>query len=79
MRVELPESATADEAAAIVAAVDAHLSSTGDDEAESTWDGARFRFAGRIETLQDRRVRVPDGAPTDAWSAAGRTDRMARR
>ena len=33
-------------------------------------------FAGRVESIQGRSVRVPEGAPTDAWAAAGRTDRF---
>jgi len=81
--VDIPEDASEDEAAAIVAAVGAHVR---DREAaaaaaaaaseEETWDGEKWSFAGRVEALQGRTVRVPDGAPTDAWSAAGRTDRF---
>ncbi|WP_336359755.1 acc operon protein [Haladaptatus sp. ZSTT2] len=74
------DDANADEAAAIAAAIGAHLhdrgvaaASKGDDE---TWDGKRWTFAGRMETLQQRTVRVPSRAPTNAWAAAGRTDRM---
>ncbi|ESS06128.1 MAG: hypothetical protein A07HB70_01676 [uncultured archaeon A07HB70] len=70
-----------DEAAAAVAAVYAHLRAERAAAAASgrtgeTWDGERWRFAGRAETLRGRTVRVPDGAPTDRWTAAGRTDRL---
>ncbi|QLG62734.1 acc operon protein [Halorarum salinum] len=81
-RLSVPDSADDDEAAAIAAAVGAHLR---DREAaaaeaaaagEETWDGKRWAFAGRTRSLQGRVERVPDGAPTDAWTAAGRTDRF---
>lgn len=79
--VRLPDDASPAEAAAIAAAVNAHLraeaaAAAADDRGE-TWDGRRWAFSGRLDGLQGRRgVRVPDGAPTDPWSAAGRTDRM---
>lgn len=79
-RLTLPPDADEREAAAIAAAVGAHLrdqevaaAAAGEEE---TWDGARWSFAGRVERLQGRTVRVPRTAPTDAWSAAGRTDRF---
>jgi hypothetical protein len=78
-RVSVPADATSEEAAAIVAAIGAHLraeAATGAEESEETWHGRRWEFAGRIDRLQNRQVRVPDGAPTDGWSAAGRTDRF---
>ncbi len=76
--LDVPDSASEAEAAAIAAALCSHLraqEAEADDEAP-TWDGERWTFAGRIETTQGRRVRVPDGAPTDRWAAAGRTDRF---
>ncbi|WP_254425886.1 hypothetical protein [Haloprofundus sp. MHR1] len=79
----IPADADADEAAAIAAVVGAHLrdqqaaaAAAAASESEETWDGSRWRFAGRVDALQGRTVRVPDGAPTDAWTAAGRTDRF---
>lgn len=77
----IPASADDREAAAIAAAVSAHLR---DQEAAAaaaaagaeTWDGKRWAFAGRIASLQPCSKRVPDGAPTDAWTASGRTDRF---
>lgn len=76
----IPDDASREEAAAIVAALGAHL---GDQEraaaesgAEETWDGKRWAFAGRIAALQGRQVRVPSNAPTDGWAASGRTDRF---
>lgn len=81
----IPSDANDEQAAAIVAAVAAHLrdqeaiaiaaANAGDGGVES-WEGDRWNFTGRIEALQDRTIRVPDGAPTDRWSAAGRTDRF---
>lgn len=79
------DDATPDEAAAIAAVVDTYLRTerTGehadrDDRAEDeeSWAGRRWSFAGRIEHIQRRRVRVPSNAPSDPWTAAGRTDRF---
>jgi len=80
--VDLPANATAEEAAAISAAISAHLQAeaaalAAAEEHEETWDGRRWAFTGRLAGLQGRRgVRVPDGAPTDGWAAAGRTGRF---
>ena len=78
MRVDVPDDADDEEAAAIAAAVRAHVSA--DDDGEATddrgWEGLRWRFRGRVNALQRRRVRVPTEAPRDAWTAAGRTDRL---
>ncbi|MFC6988977.1 acc operon protein [Haloplanus sp. GCM10025708] len=81
--LDVPDDADDAEAAAIAAAVGAHLrdrraaavAAEGADEGE-TWDGERWSFAGRMESLQGRSIRIPEGAPTDAWAAAGRTDRF---
>ncbi|MFB6072983.1 MAG: acc operon protein [Halobacterium sp.] len=79
--LSIPEDASDEEAAAIAAAVSAHLArleaeaAAGEDGAE-TWDGEKWSFAGRVEALGVRGVRVPDGAPRDAWSAAGRRERF---
>lgn len=80
-RLDLPDSASRREAAAIAAAVGAHLraealAAEADGEAGTGWDGRRWTFAGRVSGLQGRRsARVPREAPTDGWAAAGRTDR----
>jgi ribulose 1,5-bisphosphate carboxylase large subunit-like protein len=81
-RLTLPDDADASEAAAIVAAVGAHMrdqeaaaAAAAEEEADS-WAGKRWSFTGRVEALQARTVRVRDGTPTDAWTAAGRTDRL---
>ena len=79
--LDLPEHAEEDEAAAIAAAISAHLTDLARAAAAAAaeddgWDGRRWAFAGRIESLTRQSVRVPDGAPTDPWSAAGRRDRM---
>ncbi len=83
MTVEIPSTdpdPDDDEAAAIVAAVHAHLraervAATTVESEEETWDGERWTFAGRVEALRGRTVRVPDGTPTDRWTAAARVDR----
>ena len=80
--VEIPPTATEEEAAAILAAVGAHIrdreaaAAAAAASAEPTWEGDRFTFAGRIEQTQGRSVRVPTEAPRNAWTAAGRTDRF---
>ena len=80
-RLRVPETASSAEAAAIAAVVGAHLrdqqaaaAAEGDGE-EPTWDGERFAFAGRLSGLGLGERRVPENAPTDRWTAAGRTDR----
>lgn len=79
--LSIPADANDAEAAAIAAAVGAHLTdleraaaAAGDDEA--SWPGRKWAYAGRLENVQGRSERVPDGAPTDAWAASGRTDRF---
>jgi acetyl-CoA/propionyl-CoA carboxylase, PccX subunit len=79
--VEIPADADTEEAAAIVAAIGAHLhdqalAAAAAAEAEETWDDRRWAFAGRVRAQQRRDVRVPRDAPTDPWTAAGRTDRF---
>jgi hypothetical protein len=80
--IDVPDSATPEEAAAITAAVGAYLDagrngSGGDQRDESDgWDGDRWRFRNRIKALQSRSVRPSRGAPTDPWRAAGRTERF---
>ncbi|PSQ43701.1 acc operon protein [Halobacteriales archaeon SW_5_68_122] len=76
--MDIPDDADNEEAAAIAAAVRAHVSADDDEETASDrgWEGLRWRFRGRVDALQRRRVRVPTEAPRDAWTAAGRTDRL---
>jgi hypothetical protein len=82
LALSVPDSADREEAAAIAAAVCAHLH---DEEAAAAaaaegedpgWMGRRWAFAGTVELTQAQRVRVPTDAPTDAWAASGRTDRF---
>ena len=82
-RVTLPGDATPEEAAAIAVAVGTHLreqraAAAAAEEAgdEVVWADRRWRFAGRLEALGDEGTRAPEGAPTDWWTAAGRTDRF---
>jgi hypothetical protein len=85
--LSIPEHADDAEAAAIAAAVAAHLrdgergprgaaaaAAAADDNPD--WEGKRWSFAGRVDRLQNRSVRVPVDAPTDPWTAAGRADRF---
>lgn len=80
-RLQLPATATAAEAAAIVATLGAHLrdqqaaAAAENEDEEQDWDGKRFGFAGRLDALGLDGGRVPQNAPTDRWTAAGRTDR----
>lgn len=80
--LSVPDDADDAEAAAIAAAVAAHIrdgelaaAAAASDDAE-TWDGKRWAFAGRLEGVSGRSGRVPDGAPTNAWAAAARADRF---
>ena len=82
--LDLPDDAADDEAAAIAVAVAAHLrdqeaaaaAAAAAAEADDGWTGKRWTFAGRLESVRGRRGRVPAGAPTDPWAAAGRSDRF---
>jgi len=83
-RLVIPAEANASEAAAIAAAVGAHVTdrraAAAAEAAASTdgetWDGKRFQFAGRVDGLTGRSTRVPRDAPTDEWTATGRLDRF---
>jgi hypothetical protein len=79
--IDVPDDASDEEAAAIAAAVSAHISrleaeAVASEDGEATWDGDRWAFAGRIAGLDGHVRRVPTGAPRDAWTAAGRRDRF---
>lgn len=81
--LDIPAEAGPDEAAAIAAAVSAHLGAleaaavaAAADDDEDSWEGMKWTMAGRIRQLQHRTERIPNGAPRDAWTAAGRTDRF---
>ncbi|MFC7059705.1 acc operon protein [Halovenus salina] len=81
--LSVPENASPAQAAAIAAAVGAHLrdqrvaaAAAADTDDEESWDGERFAFAGRLEATTGRGDRVPRDAPTDRWTAAGRRDRF---
>ncbi|MFB6296458.1 MAG: acc operon protein [Halobacteriales archaeon] len=83
-RLDIPNAATPEEAAAIAAAIDAYLSeeaaavaageAAGD--GTETWEGERWRFAGRLEALGGRPARAPADAPRDPWRAAERSKRF---
>jgi hypothetical protein len=80
MTLHVPSDADPEEAAAIAAAVGAHVreleaaAAAAETDADD-WTGERWTFAGRVEGLSGRSVRPPDGAPRDPWTAAGRADR----
>ena len=79
--ISIPETASEEEAAAIAAAIGAHvrdleLAAAAAATDEKTWDGKRWSFAGRLKSQQSRDAKVPLNAPIDPWSAAGRTDRF---
>ncbi|RDZ63559.1 acc operon protein [Haloferax sp. Atlit-12N] len=81
--LSIPDDADAEEAAAIAAAVGAHLhdqsvaaAAAAADDGEETWNEERWRYAGRLESVTGCSRRVPSGAPTDAWAASGRVDRF---
>lgn len=82
VELDIPDTADEEEAAAIAAAIGAHLHdhalavAAAAASEEETWDGKRWAFGGRMRAQQHRYARVPRDAPTDAWSAAGRTDRF---
>jgi hypothetical protein len=84
MDLTIPDDASDEEAAAIAAAVQSHVSALAaaaeaaseDDDETDDWTDRKWAFAGRVESLGGRSVRVPDGAPADAWSAAGRRERF---
>ncbi|MGM0398006.1 MAG: acc operon protein [Halobacteriota archaeon] len=76
----IPDAADVEEAAAIAAAIGAHLNDR--DRAAATtdetpsWHGREWAFAGKLERTTACSRRVPKTAPTDPWSAAGRSDRF---
>jgi len=83
VELTLPPSADRHEAAAIAAAVGAKLhdeavaaAAAAAEDDGAGWEGRRWAFAGKVELTQEQRVRVPTGAPTDAWATSGRTDRF---
>ncbi|AUX08988.1 hypothetical protein AArcSl_1357 [Halalkaliarchaeum desulfuricum] len=84
MQLHIPEDASDEEAAAIAAAIGAHLrdraaAAAAAADSEPTWDDKRWAFAGRIEGLGTRGARdfrLREGTPTDPWTASGRRDRF---
>jgi hypothetical protein len=76
------ESAESDEAAAVAAAIGAHLrdqaaaAAAADGEEPPDWSGRKWAYADRLDRDRGRGVRVADGTPVDPWAAAGRADRL---
>ncbi|MCU4752052.1 hypothetical protein OB919_08650 [Halobacteria archaeon AArc-curdl1] len=79
--LDLPDDASTEEAAAIIAAIGAHLTdleqaAAATDDREETWDGKRWAYAGRLRAQRGHAARVPKRAPTNPWLAASRADRF---
>jgi hypothetical protein len=79
--ISLPPDATDAEAAAIAAAIGAHLrdrevAAAHAGSEEDTWEGQRWAFDGKLSNRGGSFRRVPLDAPTDPWTAAGRRDRF---
>ena len=82
--LHVPPAATREEAAAIAAAIGAHLrdqevaaaaaAAASASGAAESWDGRHFKYAGRLETVTGTARRVPRNAPTDGWTTAGRLE-----
>ncbi len=76
----LPERATNEEAAAIAAAIGAHLQDRAAAAAATADDDGRveepWTLVGRIEASGGTASHVPAEAPTDAWTVAARQDRL---
>jgi hypothetical protein len=82
--LHVPPAATREEAAAIAAAIGAHLrdqevaaataAAASASGAAESWDGTRFQYAGRMEAVTGTARRVPRNAPTDGWTTAGRLE-----
>ncbi len=76
-KLHIPPDASPEEAAALAAAIDAHLAVTGSDEGADdgeTGNGRRWRLQSRIETVTGCSGRVPRQAPVDMWRAANRME-----
>lgn len=79
--LSLPDDASDAEAAAIAAAIGAHLrdrelAAVRGESEEETWQGKQWAFAGKLDGCGGSTRRVPLDAPTDPWTAAGRSDRL---
>lgn len=76
----LPKRATDEEAAAIAAAIGAHLQDRAAAAAATADDGGRteqpWTLVGRIEASGGTASHVPETAPADAWTVAARQDRL---
>ena len=77
------DTADESEAAAIAAAVGAHIrdqevaaAAADSEDDRPAWEGRRWAFSGRVARSQRRHVRVPDDAPENPWATAGRADRL---
>jgi len=82
MRLDASPDPTDAETAAIAVAVAGYLDEVAAAAAATartdrdSWDGEKWRFSGRLDALGGTCERVPTGAPSDEWTAAGRSDRF---
>ncbi|MFB6084474.1 MAG: acc operon protein [Halorientalis sp.] len=77
------DDADADEAAAVAAAIGAHMrdqelaaAAAAEEDTGPNWADGKWAFASKMARKRRRSVRVPTDAPDDPWTAAGRADRM---
>lgn len=76
--LDIQPDATPSEAAAITAALSAHLSQrerTEESDDQPTWTGEKWRTSGRLAATTGRHLRIPDTVPVNPWRAAERLDR----
>lgn len=86
LSLSVPKSADEAEAAAIAAAINAHLraeaaaaADDGEGDGGPDWTDTRWVFTGRLRRMGSwapQAHQVPENAPRDPWTAAGRADRF---
>jgi hypothetical protein len=78
------EGADDDEAAAVAAAIGAHVrdqelaaaAAAAETDEGPNWAEGKWAFGSKLARKRRRSVRVRTDAPKDPWTAAGRADRM---
>ncbi|WP_050048856.1 hypothetical protein [Halanaeroarchaeum sulfurireducens] len=76
-----PEDADDEEAAAIAAAIGAYLTdreraAASSESSESSWEGRQWSFAAKLGAVNRCPDRIPTSAPTNLWTASGRSERF---
>ena len=77
----VPDDADDEEAAAIAAAIGAYLTdreraAASSESSESPWEDRQWSFAGKLGAVNRCTDRIPSTAPTNPWTAAGRSERF---